>query len=34
VQIRENAVEITFPRETEAMPGMENFFGKKTKGSS
>jgi len=27
VQIRENAVEITFPRETVAEPGMENIFG-------
>ena len=34
VQIRENAVEITYPRESVAMPGMENLFGEKTKGSS
>ena len=34
VKIRENAVEVTFPRESVAMPGMENFFGDKTKGSS
>ena len=34
VQIRENAVEVTYPRETVAMPGQENFFGVKTRGTS
>tara|TARA_R100001594_G_scaffold3168_1_gene12093 strand:- start:50 stop:940 length:891 start_codon:yes stop_codon:yes gene_type:complete len=34
VQIRENAVEVTYPRETVAMPGQENFFGVKTPGTS
>tara|TARA_R100000808_G_C2146101_1_gene153986 strand:+ start:226 stop:1119 length:894 start_codon:yes stop_codon:yes gene_type:complete len=34
VEIRENVVEVTYPRETVAMPGMSNIFGNITKGSS